>query len=86
MWPEDQLERMGKAVPSQEEVEDQTSMAMERIEQMDCETKQKEEKSNESIYEENDDSDNSLSSGSDSDSDSDSQQSDSDHSESKMET
>ena len=68
-WPEDQLQRMGKAVPSQEEVEGQTLMAMERTEEMNCEMKQQGEKSNESICED-DDSDNSLSSGSDSDSDS----------------
>ena len=82
VWPEDQLERMGKAVLLQEEVEDQTLMAMERTEEMDCEIKQQGEKSNESICED-DDSDNSLSSGSDSDSDS--QQCDSDQSESESE-
>ena len=62
----------------QEEVEDQTLMAIERTEEMDYEIKQQGEKSNGSICED-DDNDNSLSSGSDSDSDS--QQCDSDQSE-----
>ena len=52
VWPEDQLQRLGKAVPLQEEVVDQTLVAMERTEEMDCEMKQKEEKSNESIHDE----------------------------------